>query len=55
MNLSIALLAYLIDKIFGEFSSIRHPVIIMGDYIKWFEKIFYKDSVKYGFYLTFSR
>jgi adenosylcobinamide-phosphate synthase len=54
MNLSIALLAYLIDKIFGEFSSIRHPVIIMGDYIKWFEKMFYKDSVKYGFYLTFS-
>jgi len=54
MNLSLALLAYLIDKIFGEFSFIRHPVIIMGDYIKWFEKKFYKDSVKSGFFLTIS-
>jgi len=48
----ITLLAYLIDKIFGEFSFIRHPVIIMGDYIKWFEKKFYKDSVFRGFLLT---
>ena len=54
MNLSLALLAYLIDKIFGEFSFIRHPVILMGDYIKWFEKKFYKDSVKSGFFLTIS-
>jgi len=38
----ITLLAYLIDKLFGEFSSIRHPVIIMGDYIQWFEKSFIK-------------
>jgi len=54
MNLSLALLAYLIDKIFGEFSFIRHPVILMGDYIKWFEKKFYKESVKNGFFLTLS-
>jgi adenosylcobinamide-phosphate synthase len=54
MNLSLALLAYLIDKTFGEFSFIRHPVILMGDYIKWFEKKFYKDSIKSGFFLTIS-
>jgi adenosylcobinamide-phosphate synthase len=50
--LEITLLAYLIDKIFGEFSFIRHPVIIMGDYIKWFEKRFYKDDIFRGSILT---
>jgi len=48
----LSLLAYLIDRIFGEFSFIRHPVIIMGDYIKWFEKYFYKDSIVRGGALT---
>jgi len=50
----ITLLAYLIDKLFGEFSSIRHPVIIMGDYIQWFEKKFYKNSIKRGLILAIS-
>ena len=45
-------LAYLIDRIFGEFSLIRHPVIVMGDHIQWFEKRFYKDSIFRGFLLT---
>jgi len=52
--LEITLLAYLIDKIFGEFSFIRHPVVIMGDYIKWFENRFYRDSVFMGAVLTLS-
>ena len=39
---------------FGEFSFIRHPVILMGDYIKWFEKHFYGDDVFRGSILTFS-
>jgi len=50
--IEITLLAYLIDRIFGEFSFIRHPVMLMGDYIKWFEKKFYKNSVFRGFLLT---
>lgn len=52
MLLEITLLAYLIDKLFGEFNFIRHPVIIMGDYIKWFEKYFYKDNIFNGAILT---
>ena len=52
MYLEITLLAYLLDKLFGEFSFIRHPVIIMGDYIKWFEKRFYKDDIFRGSLLT---
>lgn len=54
MFYSIALIAFLIDLIFGEFDKLkiktlfRHPIIFMGDYIKWFENRFYKDSVFTG-------
>ncbi len=50
----MTLLAFLIDKIFGEFNFIKHPVIFMGDYIKWFENKFYKDSISRGFILLLS-
>jgi adenosylcobinamide-phosphate synthase len=52
--LNIPLLAYLIDKLFGEFSFIKHPIIVMGDYIKWFEKRFYANSLFRGLQLTLS-
>jgi len=51
-NLTIALLAYLIDRIFGEFSFIKHPIILIGDIISFFEEKFYKDSVFRGFFLV---
>ena len=56
MFYSIALFAYIIDFIFAEFPQIKykHPIIFMGDYIKWFEKKFYKDSVVQGSFLTIS-
>lgn len=57
MNFELTFLAYFIDKIFGEFNflkSYKHPVIFMGNFIKWFEKKFYKDSILMGFYLTLS-
>ena len=54
MYFEVALIAYTIDRLFGEFKFIRHPVVIMGDYIKWFEKRFYKDSVMRGNALTLS-
>ena len=46
--MSIALLAYIIDRLFSEFKFIRHPVQIFGDFIIWFEKLFYKDCVVRG-------
>jgi len=49
--IEIGLLAYLIDRIFGEFP-IKHPVVFMGDYIKWFEEKFYRDDVLRGAFLT---
>ena len=52
MFLEIALMAFFMDRIFGEFAFIKHPVIFMGDFINWFEKKFYKDSVLRGFILT---
>lgn len=53
MFLSIALIAYMIDRIFGEFIFIRHPVVLMGDFITAFEKRFYHDSIVRGFWLVF--
>jgi len=46
--MSVALLAYMLDRLFSEFIFIRHPVQIFGDFITWFEKLFYKDSVFRG-------
>ncbi len=54
MFVELTLLAYLIDYTVGEFSLIRHPVILMGDYIQWFEKKFYADSIFRGSLLTLS-
>ena len=46
------ILAYFIDKIFGEFSFIKHPIIYIGEMITFFEDRFYKDSILRGFFLT---
>ncbi len=54
MNIAVALFAYLIDRIFGEFRFLKHPVSYMGEYIKWFETHHYQDSVGRGAMLTFS-
>lgn len=57
MYFSLALLSYIIDYFFAEFENlkfIKHPIIIMGKYIKWFERKFYKDSLFIGFLLTLS-
>lgn len=43
----VALAAYLIDMVFGEFA-VRHPVVFMGDFISWFERRFWRDSVFMG-------
>ncbi len=49
-----ALIAYVTDSLLGEFHFIRHPVILMGDYIQWFEKYFYKDGIFRGALLSLS-
>lgn len=57
MFYEVALFSYLIDFIFGEFEKVKylkHPIIIIGNYIKWFKKHFYKDSIFRGFLLTCS-
>jgi len=49
----ISFFSYLLDKLFGEYSFIKHPIIIIGELIKWYEKHFYKDSIKSGLFLVF--
>ena len=51
----LALFSYLLDRFFGEFGfikSYKHPVIYIGEMIKWYEKNFYQDSKKSGFFLV---
>ncbi|RXJ70126.1 cobalamin biosynthesis protein CobD [Halarcobacter ebronensis] len=57
MYFSTTLIAYIIDYFFAEFEKIKflkHPIIYMGGYIKWFEKRFYLDNIYRGFILTLS-
>jgi len=49
----VALIAYVTDRLFGEFKFIRHPVVLMGDFITAFQKRFYRDSIMSGFWLVF--
>lgn len=51
-NLLITLFAYSIDRIFGEFSFMKHPVIFMGELIDFFQEKFYKDSIVRGVLLV---
>lgn len=53
MYFDIALIAYITDRLFGEFPFIRHPVVLMGDFITAFQKRFYRDSIMRGFWLVF--
>ncbi|MCK5110962.1 MAG: cobalamin biosynthesis protein CobD [Arcobacteraceae bacterium] len=52
--LEITLIAFIIDRVFSEFKYIRHPVVLMGNFIKWFENNFYKDNIINGIGLTVS-
>lgn len=57
MFYSVALIAYVLDLVFGEFEKlkfIKHPIILIGNYISWFQKKFYKDSILRGAFLTIS-
>ncbi len=51
-NILTTILAYFIDKIFGEFRFIKHPIIYIGEMITFFEENFYKDSILRGLFLV---
>ena len=53
MFFEITFIAYLIDRIFGEFKFIRHPVVLMGDFIAYYEKRFYTNTVWGGVRVVF--
>ncbi|MBL1243242.1 MAG: cobalamin biosynthesis protein CobD [Sulfurimonas sp.] len=50
-NLFITVFAYVIDRVFGEFAFVKHPVILIGQFITFFEKRFYQDSILRGVFL----
>ncbi len=51
-NILIALFAYIIDKTFGEFRFIKHPIIIIGELISFVEKKLYNNTVLSGLLLV---
>jgi len=51
-NILIAIFAFLIDKIFGEFRFVKHPIVVIGEVIEFFQEKFYKDSIFRGFLLV---
>lgn len=53
MFFELALLAYLIDKLFGELPG-KHPVMWMGDFITGFERRFYRSQLLSGALLVIS-
>lgn len=50
-NIFITFFAYLLDKFFGEFRFIEHPVSYIKRLITFFENRYYKKDVKQGVYL----
>ncbi len=51
-NILITLFAYFIDRVFGEFKFIKHPIVIIGELISFFEEKFYKNSIFRGLLLV---
>ena len=51
-NIIVTIIAYLIDKFFGEFRFMRHPVSYIGDMISFFECRYYKKDIIRGVYLV---
>ena len=56
MYIEILFIAFFIDRIFGEFNLhfMKHPVVFMGDFIKWFENRYYANNVFTGIILNIS-
>lgn len=50
--LAVALLAVLLDRLFGEFLNRWHPVVLMGNVITDFERRYYADRLLNGFWLV---
>ena len=53
MAFELAALAYVIDRLFGEFPC-KHPVVWMGEFIAGFERRFYRDRILPGALLVIS-
>lgn len=53
MTFTLALLAYLIDHLFGEWPC-KHPVMWMGDFVQAFERRFYRNNLLSGALLVTS-
>ena len=51
-NIFIAIIAYLLDRKFGEYTFIKHPLVVITELITFFEQKFYKNTLKHGLFLV---
>lgn len=53
-NSSIAMAAIIVDRLLGEFLQKSHPVVLIGKWVKQFEKHYYRDDCLSGTLLNLS-
>jgi adenosylcobinamide-phosphate synthase len=53
-HIAVVFIAYLLDWLFGDVVSKKHPVAYMRDYIAWFEENYYENSQSRGALLVLS-
>ncbi|MDQ7060534.1 MAG: adenosylcobinamide-phosphate synthase CbiB [Sulfurimonas sp.] len=51
-NIFITIIAYFLDKFFGEYKFVKHPVIKIGEMITFFEERYYKKDIVRGVILV---
>lgn len=54
LNALIALNALIMDRLFGEFLNRWHPVVLIGNWITFYNQRFYNDSMMAGLWLWLS-
>lgn len=54
LNATVAIGALVIDRLFGEFVNRFHPVVLIGNWVSYFERSYYSDSILRGALLSLS-
>ena len=51
-HISVAFFAIILDRIFGDYRFVKHPLVVISELISSFEEDYFKDSVFRGFLLV---
>jgi len=51
-HISVAFFAIILDRIFGDYRFVKHPLVVISELISSFEEDYFKDSIFRGFLLV---